>query len=187
MKAIRLIAILMVVWAWSVPAKPLRFDYKSRVGVAFLDGQGKLCLLIANPNLRPTTTVTLIFPSRPQLTARATILEKSIQNCSSDRLAEDVSFYLLELLEQDKSVGIDPAHSLAIAAISSPRVVRRNGTVSADLDGDGRREFFRRCPSGEGLHFTIWAGPPLQSKRLWHYYYYLGYDTVPTCKGKDYN
>ena len=38
------------------------------------------------------------------------------------------------------------------------------------------------CLSSEGVHYTVWEGEPLQSRRLWHEYYYLGYDVDSTCK-----
>jgi hypothetical protein len=33
---------------------------------------------------------------------------------------------------------------------------------------------------------TVWTGKPLIGKRIFHAYYYLRYDTEPTCKKKDY-
>jgi hypothetical protein len=74
----------------------------------------------------------------------------------------------------------------AIAVVSSQRTVVQRGKVQVDLDGDGRREFFRDCTSNEGIHLTVWSGKPLSGKRRWHFYYYLGYDVVPSCKRKDY-
>ncbi|MGH6927363.1 MAG: hypothetical protein ACREEV_03520 [Dongiaceae bacterium] len=55
-----------------------------------------------------------------------------------------------------------------------------------DLDGNGTLEGFRSCASGEGLHLTVWYGEPLSTARLWHGYYYLGYDTESNCAPKDY-
>jgi hypothetical protein len=55
-----------------------------------------------------------------------------------------------------------------------------------DLDGDGTLEGFRSCASGEGLHLTVWYGEPLSTARLWHGYYYLGYDTESDCGPQDY-
>ena len=43
----------------------------------------------------------------------------------------------------------------------------------------------RSCTSREGVHLTAWAGAPLTSQRLWHQYYYLGYDVEPSCDGRD--
>lgn len=62
----------------------------------------------------------------------------------------------------------------------------RDGRLQTDLDGDGVLETFRSCTSNEGLHLTLWAGTPLQSQRLWHHYYALGYDVEPSCSPADY-
>jgi hypothetical protein len=43
----------------------------------------------------------------------------------------------------------------------------------------------RACASSEGLHLTGWSGIPLRSERLWHQYYYLGYDVEPDCEDAD--
>jgi hypothetical protein len=55
-----------------------------------------------------------------------------------------------------------------------------------DLDGNGTPEGFRTCASGEGLHMTVWYGEPLSTARLWHGYFYLGYDTEADCVAQDY-
>jgi hypothetical protein len=43
----------------------------------------------------------------------------------------------------------------------------------------------RRHASYEGLHLAVWAGTPLTSQRLWHQFYYLGYDVEPSCDERD--
>jgi hypothetical protein len=43
----------------------------------------------------------------------------------------------------------------------------------------------RNCTSHEGIHATLWGGKPLTSKRIWHFYYYLGMDVDPSCTDKD--
>jgi hypothetical protein len=55
-----------------------------------------------------------------------------------------------------------------------------------DLDGNGTPEGFRTCASGEGLHLTVWYGEPLATARLWHGYFYLGFDTESDCAVQDY-
>ena len=59
----------------------------------------------------------------------------------------------------------------------------RGGQIS--LDADGRAEYFRQCNGSESLHPTVWTGRSLKGRRLWHGYYHLNYDTVPTCKGRE--
>ena len=41
------------------------------------------------------------------------------------------------------------------------------------------------CASSEGLHLSLWDGKPLESKRLWHFYYPLGYDVEPNCSPEE--
>lgn len=67
------------------------------------------------------------------------------------------------------------------------RATTLHSTRQGDLDGDGTLEHFRSCTSSEGIHLTVWAPPgPLVGKRVWHAYYYLGYDTQPSCKPADF-
>lgn len=58
--------------------------------------------------------------------------------------------------------------------------------LQVDLDADGQSETFRSCTSQEGLHLTLWDGDPLSSARIWHVYFYLGYDVEPSCVEADY-
>ena len=66
------------------------------------------------------------------------------------------------------------------------KLIVTDSAIQADLDGDGKFETFRVCTSYEGLHLTLWDGPPLQSARLWHRYFALGYDVEPSCTEADY-
>jgi hypothetical protein len=59
------------------------------------------------------------------------------------------------------------------------------GLARGDLDGDGRREYFRQCTSGEGIHLSVWTGKPLTGRRRWQAYFYLGYDVESTCTTRD--
>jgi hypothetical protein len=45
----------------------------------------------------------------------------------------------------------------------------------------GEKYTARQCTSGAGMHFTAWRG----SLRVWHSYYSLGYDTVPSCTAEE--
>lgn len=57
--------------------------------------------------------------------------------------------------------------------------------VTGDIDGDGQPETFRSCTSTEGVHLSIWTGKPLEGRRRWHHYHYLGFDVTPDCTEKD--
>ena len=41
---------------------------------------------------------------------------------------------------------------------------------------------FHSCTSMEGLHLVMTAGREASVKKVWHRYYYLGYDVEPTSK-----
>jgi hypothetical protein len=79
-------------------------------------------------------------------------------------------------------IGADVAFGFGLADVA-PMVA--SGTT-LDLDGNGTPEGFRTCASGEGLHLTVWYGEPLATARLWHGYFYLGYDTEADCAPQDY-
>ena len=57
--------------------------------------------------------------------------------------------------------------------------------MTTDIDRDGTPESYRECTSAEGVHLTVWTGEPLRGTRIWHHYYYLGYDVEPTCTEAD--
>jgi hypothetical protein len=166
-----------------------RFNFKSQVGV--VDNQlDQACLVIQNPNLAVGTPLSFVTPHRRQSVVKATIAQKLSKSCS--RNAEtgtdgSPSFYLLKLTGSHPTYPLDVPQSPAIALINpiSP-VTLRGGVAGGDVDGDGRTETFRICTSNEGQHLSIWSGKALQGKRRWHFYYYLGYDVVPSCHRKDY-
>ena len=180
----KVIAAVIISSACFFQGRSERFDYHSRVGVVDAKDESKLCLIIPNASLGEGSLVNLITPSN-QAHARATIKQKTTADCSSTDTPGDASFYLVELVETDKRFKIR-AQGPAIALISSGTVSGSNGKASADLDEDGQKEFFRVCTSNEGLHLTIWSGKPLSGQRRWHFYYYLGFDVVPSCTKKDY-
>jgi hypothetical protein len=45
-----------------------------------------------------------------------------------------------------------------------------------------KQVYFRSCTSSEGVHMSAWLDEPLKGERLWHLYYYLGYDLESTCE-----
>jgi hypothetical protein len=165
------------------------FDFRSQLGVVDnVDRRGTFCLSIFNDSLAEGSAVIFILVHQPQRLEKATILKKVNQACTDSLPEPNSSFYLLrpdrgEAVFPD-STNLLPA-SIAIVGFNKP-VLKGRRVVSVDLDQDGRPEFFRTCTSNEGVHLTVWSGTPLQGRRRWHAYYYLGYDTMPTCKAKDY-
>ncbi len=126
----------------------------------------------------------------PQKVITATVEKKLSQSCArrasetGDKNPGKNYFYTLVLTEKlpEEFFGFD----VGIAVIEPPKPVQvQNNLASIDLNEDGKPEFFRSCGGFEGTHFTIWTGKPLKGKRIWHSFYYVDYDTVVTCKKKD--
>ena len=163
----------------------------SKIGIVEIRSNQTSCLRTKNGNLAKDTLVTIItsLNEKPQKILTATIEKKLEKSCgrrfseSGDSNPSEDYFYSLNLNENTRDE-ID--YDVGIAVISPAKPIQiQDKLASIDLNDDGKADFFRRCASFEGIHFTIWTGKPLIGKRIWHYYYYLDYDTDPNCKKKD--
>jgi hypothetical protein len=181
--------VLTITFVSAVAAQTGRSNFETRLGVFDQGRQKEICLAIANSTLADGVDVTLVSPHRPQATARARITQRAVATCSpSPATSDGLSFYLVKLIKSDRRfVRNDGPLPPGIAIVGAPlKFTPRAGTVSIDVDGDGRRDYFRTCTSNEGVHLTVWTGPPLKGKLRWRSAYYLGYDVVPTCTAADY-
>lgn len=159
------------------------FSPQARLGVAEVAENGEGCLTIMNAGLRGGEAATLVSLQEPQTFTRALISKKLSQRCSRNTaFPTGASFYSFRV-ENSNAKLTEPA--IAVAGFNGSFKVD-GGKVRADLDGDGRLESFRSCASNEGLHLTVWSGEPLTGKRIWHEYFYLGYDLEPDCDERDY-
>jgi hypothetical protein len=160
-----------------------QFNLQTRIGVAEVGNKGDGCLTIMNASLQGNDEITLITLENPQSFIKTKIVNKLSQSCSQNtEIPQNASFYSFQVSNNNDEI-IRP--TIAIAGFNGSLKVT-NGRVRADLNGDGRLESFRLCTSNEGLHLTVWIGEPLNGERLWHEYYYLGYDVEPTCTKRDY-
>jgi hypothetical protein len=75
---------------------------------------------------------------------------------------------------------------VAVAIVGESKARSVGGAVSLDVGKQYPNVRVRTCTSSEGLHLTLWSGQPLKGRRLWHAYYYLGYDVEPSCRPEDY-
>ncbi len=160
-----------------------QFNPQTQIGIAEVSDNGDGCLTIMNAALRENEILNLISMQEPQTVIRTHILNKLSLSCPRNTEAPtDASFYSFRI-EKIKANLIGT--NIAIAGFNRSFRVS-GGKVRADLNSDGKLESFRLCASNEGLHVTVWAGEPLISKRLWHEYYYLGYDVEENCNDRDY-
>ena len=118
----------------------------------------------------------------PQSIAEAEVLRPADSAClNPDESDHDLHRYEIRM----RKGSLEPS-ALAIAVFASSRpFVKHGDSVNADVDGDGVPESFRSCASSDGLHLTVWSGKPLEGRRRWHQYYYLGYDVEADCTAKD--
>ncbi len=157
----------------------------SKVGVVYRDSQNHLILGIPRSNLRQDTRVVII-----------TLPGQSVVCCAEVNMIPSAEHETVQqvIFDNAKSttydLRIDHQHNdvrFGFGIIASPSVFSTKGSeVVADLDRDGVRETFRDCTSHEGMHLTIWSGQPLKGSRRWHAYFYLGYETEPSCVERDF-
>jgi hypothetical protein len=183
-KKLKLVALFLGCASVLQAKPPVRFDFNSRVGVADSNERGGLCLIIANASLKEGTSLSLVVLSKQQRVLKARVKQRLNQSCSYNPDTGNSSFYSL-VLEDEGTFKYKDLEAFAVAVISTTALKVKQGRASGDLDRDGQKEFFRECTSHEGLHLTVWSGRPLYGRRRWHFYYYLGYDVVPSCKKKD--
>jgi hypothetical protein len=161
--------------------KPPAFDLQKDLGVGAVKAAGA-CFDIPNPSLAAGQTFQFIGSDRPPTTGQAEITGKAPQGCTpEDGSQPGLTHYRFKTVSGSLPRAV-PAFGLVNfkgALTPSP------AGVGADLNGDGHASTFRSCTSTEGVHLTVWAGKPLESRRLWHSYYYLGYDVDPTCTAAD--
>jgi hypothetical protein len=158
---------------------------RAKVGAVYRDSQNHLILAIPQSDLGQGTRVVMITVPDQSLVCCATINKVSpvgpetIQHVIFDNAKSTT--YDLKMDKEHNDV------RFGFGIIDSPGVFSpRAGVVVADLDPDGVRETFRDCTSHEGVHLTIWSGQPLTGSRRWHAYFYLGYETEPSCVERDF-
>jgi len=158
----------------------------SPFGVAVKTGS-KICFSIRKADLPLKTIVTLVAPSGSQSAAPAKIVEISTTGCPG--IGDDKAAYASYELEIVRGTMEDYIPLIAVVA-RPERFHTIRSTIRANLSsehqgGEHQADTFRSCTSAEGVHLTVWQGEPLEGKRVWHQYYYLGQDLEPNCTDKD--
>jgi hypothetical protein len=179
---LRTLAVLLLpLAACQKPSSPPAFSYETVLGVA-VEKADRTCLDIRNGNLAAGLRIQLVTSSMPQTTAEAEITRKVDAGCTvTDQSDPGLHHYEFRLLRGSLPKA---APAFALASFMGTLTVTDAG-VTGDLDGDGQPESFRSCTSSEGVHLTVWSGAPLEGRRMWHHYYYLGYDVDASCTDGD--
>lgn len=162
-------------------AKRIEFSYPTQIGIV-VKKSAQTCLAITNPALSPGSSLDAVSAEPPQTIAKVEVQAKAPDACKDMTAAEVLGeLYAVRIVKGDL-----PSSTPAFAIYGySGQFEKSGGSVAADLNSDGKKEYFRSCASTEGLHLTVWVGKPLDGTRKWHEYYYLGYDTEADCTPLD--
>ena len=133
-----------------------------------------VCLSTARRGGLPDS-IHVVVPQRQRI-VRAEV-QQPLPSCPDEPPGSDLTYY------QVAGTGFQPGE-IGIAILSD--AVPRLGEMTTDIDRDGTPESYRDCTSAEGVHLTVWTGEPLRGTRIWHHYYYLGYEVEPTCTEADF-
>jgi len=168
------------------------FSFKANLGAAEMTSKTEMCLVIPNDNLVEGDKVAAIFAGEPKSQSLVnTIVQRKLDNCGrkNHETSGKVFYYSLKVVDgsYEFESQYQELNPVAIAFVGNSQAVSlQSGVVIADLNGDGKVEYFRSCTSTEGVHLTVWTGRPLESERQWHWYIDLNFETVPSCTTKDY-
>ena len=183
MKRIYLLgSLLTVLWLAGPPVYAGSFDFAHNVGLAILDDKGAACLAINNKGITPSTSLTLVSIDEEPTIHSITVGRRLSSPCPSALKADIAGIYYEIKVPADLHLKPGPYFAV-LSPVSQFKM--RGREVVATLEGIPKPVSFRVCASSEGLHFTVWRGKPLVGMRLWHCYFYLGYDVEPSCKPLD--
>lgn len=160
------------------------FHLEHLVGLAIVDHKGAVCLAIDNKRLEASSSQALVRADTEPILHAATVSKMLAAPCQMALKANIAGdYYELQISQSEK---LKPGPYFAVLCLRSQFVIK-NREVLATLQGLPDRMSFRFCTSNEGLHFTLWQGRPITGKRLWHRYFYLGYDVEFSCHPEEPN
>jgi len=159
-------------------------DLDQDIGLFAASRDQQFCLSIKNGKLKPGQEVTLVWLPITDIRQTAEIRFAAVRKvlavqCDSVNSVQGDAAY-------DLNAGKLESAKIYIAIVGKHAALQRvRGRVEGKLDSRGSVTF-QACSSMEGLHFSAWTGGVLNEKKIWHRYYYLGYDVEPTCSDADF-
>jgi hypothetical protein len=151
-----------------------------RIGVA-AGNPAQYCLALPGAALDIGSPVTVVIVSQRQRLHRL-VTVRTITDCAA-MTEQDTPGPYYQLASES---GEELPTGLGVAVVGRPAARTVGGEVRVHLSERIHEARVRRCTSTEGVHLTVWSGVPLRSSRLWHAYWYLGYDVEPDCRPADY-
>jgi hypothetical protein len=155
------------------------FDYNRHIG--WVHGR---CLAIKRTDLSTGMVVQVITLSSPQHAVKTSVTGMATHDSGCLALLPERakinqkkgrSFYMLDLQGE--------ANLMAVGLVDfGAELFDVNGTLRMDIDHDGNLETAVSCQSSEGIKFYLMPVDRSDTTPVWLDYYYLGYDTKPTCR-----
>jgi hypothetical protein len=155
-------------------------DLAVRFGIVDADDQSTLTLTVADDSLQRGDRVAIVRVPSGTIVCCATVdrilvpAEGEIDPVQFDGEMTKTRYAL-------DPGGIGDEAGFGFGIVSAPPDLVSGDALRLDINGDGRIEHFGSCASVEGLHLTVTSGEPPEALRIWHAYYYLGYDTEADC------
>ncbi len=155
-------------------------DFARDIGLVASTQSGQFCLSIKNGNLKSGQELTLLWipiadlKQAPEIRS-TTVLKLLMNPCDPINSVEGDAAYLVNAGKLDT----EKIYTAVVGKRTNFRIIPGAGELKMDLPASVT---IRSCSSMEGLHFTGWTGGALKGKKVWHRYYYLGYDVEPTCQ-----
>jgi hypothetical protein len=128
-----------------------------------------MCVVFSGGKAAPGDYVSIIIPARHPRVLQARVGRPLDGACEFGDLMGEVFELVHEPLQID-------ATDIAVVTDGWWPSIRAAGESVWELPGETSLTL-RRCASTEGLHFSAWTA----GRRVWHEYFYLGYDVDPTC------
>nr|ART40845.1 L810 [uncultured bacterium] len=140
-------------------------------------------MLIQNNSLKPGESLALVWVPLNNGTQRAETRYSRVrarlkQPCDAANVAATDASYLVD------GSNLENGKIYFAVARKQANFDLRQGQVEGRLGSSAVA--FSACASTEGVHLNVWMGKAHTGKKLWHRYYYLGYDVEPTCTEADF-
>ncbi|WP_188151891.1 hypothetical protein [Teredinibacter waterburyi] len=158
MKLLVLLTLISILFSCSIPTKNPKVDIDLNIG--WLHGN---CLAIKNDNLASNTKITVFdFEMENQLVPASVIsVAQSGEDCYAlldDRInVNTLAGYSFYTVKSSRSIGV----AIGFVDIGNPAALT-----------------FEYCTTTEGIYFSV----EKNRFKIWDGYYYLGYESDPTCE-----
>ena len=162
-------------------------DIASRIGIGRVDSLSG-CVALPRRSVNVESIIALVYVPAAGIDDEAAAVEAVVTGpaarasvqCLPTAVEDSMSYYSIRL---ESTITRAPVYFALLA--SSRAVSLRGSSAALTWELYTAPVTLRSCTSNEGLHLTAWRGEPLRSRRVFHIYQPLGYDTELSCSRAD--